>query len=62
MKQREMSKILKANGYELIRMTKHHIYSNGKTTIALPNSHGSKDMNSHLVAGILKQIKIGNTL
>lgn len=58
MKTREICKILKANGYELIRTSKHLIYSNGIQTIAVPN-HNGRDMNGHLVAGILKQIKNG---
>lgn len=51
-----MKKILKENGYELIRTNKHLIYSNGKNHIAIPN-HNGYDMNRSLVAGILKQIK-----
>lgn len=56
MKNRELVKLLKKSGYELVRQNKHAIYSNGQKTISIP-IHGGKDLNHHLLAGILKQIR-----
>lgn len=56
MKYKELVEILKVDNYALVRQNKHAIYSNGTSIISVP-VHNGKDMNRHLVAGILKQIK-----
>lgn len=56
MKTRELIKILNENGFNLIRCNKHLIFSDGLTKISVPN-HGGNDINRHLLAGLLKQIK-----
>ncbi len=51
---REVCKLLKQNGFELIRSVNHHIYSNGTVKIAVP----THKMNIKLATKILIQAGI----
>ena len=52
---KEMLKLLKENGYEIISQNGSHVkLSNGERTIIFPN-HGSKDLKKGLEQAILKQ-------
>lgn len=52
---KEMLKLLKENGYEIISQNGSHVkLSNGERTIIVPN-HGSKDLKKGLEQAILKQ-------
>ncbi len=52
---KEMLKLLKENGYEVISQNGSHVkLSNGERTIIVPN-HGSKDLKKGLEQAILKQ-------
>lgn len=61
MKTKELRKLILNSNYTLVRESKHSIFKHNvtKATLALPN-HQSKEMNHHLLAGILKQIKRDN--
>ena len=56
MKTRQLIKLVEQSGFVLIRQNKHLIYSNGKAQIVIPN-HMGKELNKHLLAGLLKQLR-----
>ena len=53
MKKNALIKMLRMNGYELMREGKHSIYSNGVQIVAVPRHN---DLNKMMVKGILKQL------
>lgn len=55
MKRKEMERILKQNGFINIRTTKHIIYSNGLTTVAIPSR---MEYTKGLSRRILQQAKL----
>ena len=61
MKRKELTKLILNSNYTLVREGKHTIFKHNvsKMTLALPR-HNGPDLNSHLVAGLLKQIKRDN--
>lgn len=59
MKTRQLIKLVEQAGFVLIRSNKHLIYSNGRKQIVIPN-HQGKELNHHLLAGLLKQLKEAN--
>ena len=56
MKTRQLIKLIEQAGFVLIRKNKHLIYSNGKKQLVVPH-HKGKELNHHLLAGLLKQLK-----
>ena len=55
MKRREMERILKQNGFVNIRTNKHLIFTDGKTTVALPSR---MEYTKGLSRRILQQAKL----
>lgn len=53
-KAKEAKRILRNNGYELIRNNKHSIWSNGENKIILPISH-SEEINCCLWQRLCKE-------
>jgi predicted RNA binding protein YcfA (HicA-like mRNA interferase family) len=54
MKTKELVRILRTMGYQLIRSNKHDIYSNGSKTVILPQQ---KVTNRHIAKDTLKLIQ-----
>jgi predicted RNA binding protein YcfA (HicA-like mRNA interferase family) len=55
MKTKELEKILTSNGFQIIRYSKHIIWSNGKQSVAIPHQ---KEQNKILTKHILKLANI----
>lgn len=55
MNYKKLDRILRDNGYTLVRTNAHHIYSNGLKHIAVPHK---KEINFKLARGIIKLITI----
>ena len=56
MKSNEFERILKNEGYELVRVTKHRIWSNGVHSAPVPHD---KEINDMVAQRILKEISYG---
>jgi predicted RNA binding protein YcfA (HicA-like mRNA interferase family) len=54
--EKELIRILIANGYELVRQSKHQIYSNGITELPIPRC--GKNLNALTCKSILKRASI----
>lgn len=53
MKLKDLERVLKDNGYYIVRSSKHMIWSNGKVHVAVPRQ---KEINEMLSRRLLKQI------
>ncbi len=59
MKTKDIERVLAENGYCLVRNSKHKIYSNGTSTVAVPHTN---EVNKMLSKHILKQIQLSVVL
>jgi len=53
---KRFAKVLRAHGWQLVRITKHHIYESpdGKVTVSVP-VHANQDLKTGILSALLKQ-------